>query len=68
MPEYERVPSRVQAREEPCTDPVNCGLPGHADVGTMHEPKPYTGDLDWPEDFLDAEDWDSDPWLHPFID
>jgi len=24
-----RVPSRVQARDEPCADPDNCDLPGH---------------------------------------
>jgi hypothetical protein len=30
----------------------------HSDVGSMHEPKPYTGDLDW----------DDDPVLHPFVD
>jgi hypothetical protein len=28
------------------------------DAGSMHEPKPYTGDLDW----------DDDPVLHPFVD
>lgn len=26
---YERVPSRVQARDEPCQDPEHCDLPGH---------------------------------------
>lgn len=26
---FARVPSRVQARDEPCADPAACDLPGH---------------------------------------
>jgi hypothetical protein len=52
----DRVPSRVQARDERCADPSVCDLPGHQPKRDMHEPKPYTGELDWSDH------------LHPFVD
>lgn len=48
MSEEKRVPSRVQARDEACHDPARCDIHGHA-PGDMHEPKPYTGELDFSE-------------------
>lgn len=56
---YCRVPSRVQARDERCEDPGNCDIPGHGPgeseypPGDMHEPKAYTGELDWGQNAAD---------------
>jgi len=47
--------------EEPNPDYKECqeeGLVPARNPGDMHEPKPYTGELDW----------DRDPVLHPFVD
>jgi hypothetical protein len=52
---FPRVPSRVQARDEPCADPARCDIHGNT-PGNMHEPKPYTGELDWQD------------LVHPFAD
>lgn len=40
----ERVPSRVQARDEPCADPASCDLPGHDHPAATPRVPPWVRD------------------------